>query len=60
MARGNTKPDTVARCVPRQDGGYLVQTLGGLAGSSPFMIPEGTRVVIRDGVAHLAAAGGIA
>jgi hypothetical protein len=45
------KTETVARCVPRQDGGYLVVTRKGEAGSSPHEIPEGVPIVIRDGLA---------
>lgn len=44
------KPQTVARCVPRQDGGYLIVTAKGGSGSSPNPIPEGARVIIRDGL----------
>ena len=42
----------VRSSVPRQDGGYLVVTRDGKAGSSPIPIPEGARVVIRDGHAE--------
>lgn len=50
MAQVNTKPDTVARCVPRQDGGYLIVTRKGGSGISPRPFAEGARVTIRDGV----------
>jgi hypothetical protein len=43
--------ETVGRCVPRQDGGYLIVTRKGRSGSSPHEIPEGAAVVIRDGLA---------
>lgn len=50
--RVTEKAETVARCVPRQDGGYMVVTLKGASGASPDPIPEGARVLIRDGVAR--------
>lgn len=50
MAPAST-PQTVARCVPRQDGGYLITTLSGAAGSSPKPLSEGVQVIIRDGLA---------
>lgn len=43
--------ETVARCVPRQDGGYLIVTLKGRSAASTETIPEGARIVIRDGQA---------
>jgi hypothetical protein len=45
------KPDTVTRCVDRHDGGYLIVTRKGGSGVSASEIPEGARVVIRDGQA---------
>jgi hypothetical protein len=45
------KPETVARCVARHDGGYLIVTRKGGSGVSLSEIPEGVRVVIRDGQA---------
>lgn len=48
-ARVTVKTETVARCVARQDGAYMIVTRKGNAGSSPTEIPEGTAVVIRDG-----------
>lgn len=45
----------VARCVPRQDGGYMVVTLKGASGVSREPLPEGAHVVIRDGQAVRAA-----
>lgn len=44
------KTDVVLRCVPRQDGGYLIVTRKGGSGSSPRPFAEGARVTIRDGV----------
>lgn len=51
-ARVAPKAETVARCVPRQDGGYLIVTLKGVSGSSPHPFAEGAQVVIRDGLAE--------
>lgn len=48
-ARVSPKTETVARCVPRHDGGYLIVTRKGLSAASPEQIPEGAQVVIRDG-----------
>jgi hypothetical protein len=45
------KVDFVKRCVPRQDGGWMVVTTKGAAGSSPEPIHEGARVLIRGGIA---------
>ena len=41
----------VARCVPRQGGGWLVITTKGNSGVSQAEIATGARVVIRDGQA---------
>jgi hypothetical protein len=46
------KTETVARCVPRQDGGYLIVTRKGTSAVSLTEISEGTPVVIRDGKAE--------
>ncbi len=46
--------DTVARCVPRHDGGWLILTMKGSHGVSPSEIPLGTRVLIKDGKAERA------
>lgn len=43
--------ETVARCVPRQDGGYLIVTMKGRSAASTEIIPDGARIVIRDGQA---------
>jgi hypothetical protein len=51
MKRPSTQPDTVVRCVPRQDGGYLIVTRLGASGSSPFALAEGSRVRVVDGKA---------
>ncbi len=48
-ARVSPKIETVARCVPRHDGGYLIVTRKGSSAASPEQIPEGSLVVIRDG-----------
>lgn len=45
------KADIVVRCVPREDGGYLVITHKSGSGSSRVELAEGTRIVIRDGLA---------
>lgn len=44
--------EIVARCIPRQDGGWMVVTRKGNAGSSPTEIPEGTQIILRDGKAE--------
>lgn len=41
--------ENVKRCVQRQDGGWMVVTSKGRSGSSPVELPEGARVIIRDG-----------
>lgn len=43
--------ETVRRCVARQDGGWMVVTAKGNSAVSPTEIPEGARIVIRDGQA---------
>lgn len=43
--------ESVQRCVPRHDGGYLIVTRKGRHAVSTTEIPEGARVVIRDGQA---------
>lgn len=49
--RVTPKAEDVRRCIPRQDGGYLIITAKG-SGSSPVEIPEGARVVITKGLAE--------
>lgn len=44
--------DTVARCVPRHDGGYLIVTRKGKSAVATSDIPEGAHIVIRDGLAE--------
>jgi hypothetical protein len=46
---------TVARCVARQDGGFIVVTRKGHSAVAPEELPEGARIVIRDGQAVRAA-----
>lgn len=48
-ARVAEKSDTVARCVARHDGGWMVVTHKGQSGVALAEIPIGTRVIIRDG-----------
>ena len=48
--RVNPKSEPVLRCVPRQDGGYMIVTKKG-SGSSPVPLHEGAAVIIRDGQA---------
>ena len=48
-ARLSEKSETVARCVPRHDGGYLVVLRSGGSAVSAEELPEGARVVIREG-----------
>jgi hypothetical protein len=43
------KADTVTRCVPRQDGGFLIVTRKGASGYSPSEIHEGASITIRNG-----------
>jgi hypothetical protein len=44
------KSEPVLRCVPRQDGGFMIVTKKG-SGSSPVELHVGAAVIIRDGVA---------
>ena len=46
--RTSSKSEPVLRCVPRQDGGYLIVTRKA-SGSSPVPLPEGAAVLVRDG-----------
>jgi hypothetical protein len=48
-ARNTRKTESVARCVPRQDGGWLVVTLSGRSAVAFEPIPQGARIIIRDG-----------
>lgn len=43
--------DSVVRCVPRQDGGFLIVTRKGNSAVSLSEIPEGAHVILRDGQA---------
>lgn len=52
MTRLPEKSETVARCVPRHDGGYLVVLRSGGSAVSAEELPEGARVVIREGRAE--------
>lgn len=45
------KTDAVARCVPRQDGGFLIVTRKGASGSSASEFHVGAHVVVRNGQA---------
>lgn len=42
---------TVARCVPTQDGNWLVITTTSNTASSPVELPEGARIRITGGIA---------
>lgn len=46
------KVEFVGRCIPRQDGGYLIITLKGQSGVSPVELPEGAQVIITEGKAE--------
>lgn len=46
------KTDTVSRCVPRQDGEWMIVTRKGAAGSSPVEMAEGAHVVVANGIAR--------
>jgi hypothetical protein len=46
------KADYVVRSTPTQDGNWLVMTRKSGAASSPKEIPEGTAVIVRDGIAE--------
>lgn len=48
---------TVARCVPRQDGQWLVLTRDGRNAVAFSELPEGARVVVRAGIAERTAHG---
>jgi hypothetical protein len=48
------KPQTVSRSIPRQDGGYWITTRERSHAVSTEDLPEGTRVLIRDGKAERA------
>lgn len=50
--RNAERSDSVARCVPRQDGAYLIVTRKGAAGSSPVPMDEGSHVVVANGIAR--------
>lgn len=50
--RVGEKTDTVIRCVPRQDGGFLIVTRKGASGSSPVELTEGSHVVVSNGIAR--------
>lgn len=41
--------DTVARCVPRQDGAFMVLLRSGTVSVSTVQLPEGARVRIERG-----------
>lgn len=42
----------VERCIPRIDGGWMVLTRNGPSAVASREIPEGTRIVVRDGKAY--------
>lgn len=44
--------DTVARCVPRHDGGWMVVTRKNASGVSLSELPIGSSVIIKDGKAE--------
>lgn len=48
--RQNDKPDTVERCVPRQDGQFLVITRKGRSAVSIDEVAIGSHVAIKDGL----------
>lgn len=50
--RAPTKPVTVARCVLRRDGVWLVLSTDGDSATSSVELPEGTRITIKDGKAY--------
>lgn len=52
MGQVKPTPGIVAKCVPRQDGGFMVITRKGLSATSPTEIPEGSHVVISGGRAE--------
>lgn len=47
-----SKIDTVKACVPCVDGGYLIVLRGGGSARSNVELPEGARVVVRNGYAE--------
>lgn len=51
-ARRKDGPTTVVRCVPRQDGQWLVLTRDGRNAVSLTEIPEGARITVRAGQAE--------
>lgn len=53
--RAAPQNDYVVRCVPRQDGGWLVVTKKGANGVALSEIPEGARVTIQNGKVERAA-----
>lgn len=42
--------ETVARCVPQQSGSWIIMTTKGKHGTYHEEIPEGSRIIIREGV----------
>jgi hypothetical protein len=48
---------TVARCVPRHDGQWLIITRDGRNAVAFSELPEGARVVVRAGIAERTAHG---
>lgn len=52
VMRGRITAETVARCVARQDGGYLIVTRQGSNAVSTEPLGEGVSVTIRDGRAE--------
>lgn len=51
MRRLAAVSETVARCVARQDGGWLIVTRKGKSAVSLVELSEGAHIVIRDGLA---------
>lgn len=49
--RLSEKTDCVARCVPRQDGGFLIVTRKGASGASMSEFHVGAHVIVRNGQA---------
>lgn len=49
------KTETVSRCVPLQGGKYLILTRQKSSAVAASELPEGTRVLIREGIAERAA-----
>lgn len=50
--RVGDKTDSVQRCVPRQDGGFMIVARKGATGSSADEMREGERVIIANGIAR--------